>query len=134
VGAVDVLHALGDARAVADARAAAGRMAAAGSAPEEAPDDEAHYEAWLTRRLATADRGTVRLLPTFPTAWRGATLSAYQVPTLAGPVGFAVRWHGARPALLWEAPLGAVVTCPGLDPAWSSTEPSGEALLAAPLD
>ncbi len=49
-----------------------------------------------------------------------------------GPCSFAVRWHGARPALLWDAPAGSTVRAPLLDPAWSSNEPVGEALLAEP--
>ncbi len=54
-----------------------------------------------------------------------------------GRLSFAVRWHGARPALLWDlaAPEGAgpvLLTCPGLDPTWRSTDPRGEALLAPP--
>lgn len=127
-----VFDALGDVRAATDARLVAARLAAADPAPDEPPAEAERYEAWLVRRLAVASGPTIRLLPTFPKAWLGVNLSAYQVPTLAGPVGFAVRWHGERPALLWEAPLGTVVTCPGLDPSWSSTEPSGEALLAVP--
>ena len=53
-------------------------------------------------------------------------------PLRAGPVSFAVRWHGERPALLWEAPSGTELRTPALDPAWSSTAGSGEVLLAAP--
>jgi hypothetical protein len=134
VAAHDVLRSLGDDRGASDAAAVARRLPAAEAAPEEPPVDDLRYEPWLEGRLAVSDGPTVRILPSFPVSWRGANLSAYQVPTMAGPVGFAVRWHGARPALLWEAPLGVVVTCPGLDPTWSSTEPSGEALLAAPTD
>jgi hypothetical protein len=45
-----------------------------------------------------------------------------------------VRWHGDRPALLWELEphegVGPVrLTAPGLDAAWSSTERTGEVLL-----
>jgi len=52
-----------------------------------------------------------------------------------GSISFAVRWHGPRPALLWElapaANVGPVrLVAPGLDPSWSSVEPAGEALLA----
>jgi hypothetical protein len=44
-------------------------------------------------------------------------------------VSFAVRWHGPRPALLWTAPAGATLRAPGLDPEWSTSDPSGEQLL-----
>ena len=52
---------------------------------------------------------------------------------------FALRWHGERPALLWEVIPGSGVdptgsgpqfTAPGLDPSWSATGWTGEALLA----
>ena len=46
---------------------------------------------------------------------------------------------GERPALLWELDrhdedAAVVLTCPGLDPSWRTTEPRGEALLAAPAE
>jgi hypothetical protein len=47
-------------------------------------------------------------------------------------LAFAVRWHGARPALLWDAPAGLELSAPALDPAWSSAEAAGETLLAEP--
>lgn len=69
-----------------------------------------------------------------PPSWWGGGIEAHGVPTAAGTLSFAVRWHGERPALLWElepADGGAVrLRAPGLDPAWSSAERSGEALLA----
>jgi hypothetical protein len=43
-----------------------------------------------------------------------------------------VRWHGARPALLWDAPVGVELRTPVLDPSWSTREPAGETLLAEP--
>ncbi len=54
------------------------------------------------------------------------------MPLRRGRCSFAVRWHGARPALLWDVPAGTTVTAPALDPAWSSAEPVGETLLAEP--
>jgi hypothetical protein len=45
-------------------------------------------------------------------------------------VGFAVRWHGQRPALLWDLSTPARLTCSGLDPVWSTATARGEALLA----
>jgi hypothetical protein len=55
----------------------------------------------------------------------------HDAPTRRGPVSYAVRWHGTRPALLWDAPDGVELRAPGLDPSWSSSVPRGEALLAA---
>jgi hypothetical protein len=53
-----------------------------------------------------------------------------------------VRWHGARPALLWElrrhdaddtTDLPPVtITIPGLDASFRTTDATGETLLAGP--
>ncbi len=75
------------------------------------------------------------LLPAFRESWLGAPVEAHRVPTRWGIVSFAIRWHGERPALLWEIDRpadGLVVDCPGVDPDWSTTESVGETLLAAP--
>jgi hypothetical protein len=87
---------------------------------------------------AETDDG-VALLPGWRSAWAGAPLEVTGLPTRFGRASYAVRWHGARPALLWEldrwegSRLSApVLTAPGLDPSWSTRELSGEALLAAP--
>ena len=75
----------------------------------------------------------VDVLPVFPTAWRGGTVEVHEAPVDRLRVSFAVRWHGFRPALLWD--LGDTggqpvrLRCPGLDPEWSTDEPKGETLL-----
>lgn len=82
----------------------------------------------------------VALAPVVPPTWLGQSWEVHDLPTPAGRLGYAVRWHGDRPAVLWELDRveGAgslTVRAPGLDPLWSSTERSGEALLGpvAPL-
>jgi hypothetical protein len=69
-----------------------------------------------------------------PHRWLGANFEVHGVPT--GPrssVSFAVRWHGDRPAVLWEQQgEPQLLTAPTVDPSWSTQEPSGEALWAAP--
>ncbi len=105
----------------------------------------------------------VALLPVLPPEWRGRDLEVHRLPTRFGAVSYALRWHGERPALLWElhgdggggaggggvgagdrgarveGPRGrarrreVTVTAPGLDVTWSSRERSGETLLA-PVD
>jgi hypothetical protein len=100
------------------------------------PDDPAAFLVALRQALvADSDRG-VALLAACPADWFGQGIEVHGAPTRHGLVSFAVRWHGARPALLWEVAEptpGFSVTCPGLDPTWSSTEASGEALLAEPV-
>lgn len=84
--------------------------------------------------VAECDDG-LALLPVFSDGWYGAGVELHDAPTGWGRLSYAVRWHGSRPALLWElAPhpgVGAVrLTIPGLDATWCSTEPKGDALLA----
>ena len=84
----------------------------------------------------TGARPALRLAAHWPTAWLGQPVEVHDVPTRIGKVSWAVRWHGERPALLWDVvshdPAGVApsVTVPGLDTAFAATEWSGEALLA----
>jgi hypothetical protein len=89
------------------------------------------------RPAPTARPVALDVLSLVPASWMGQGIEVHDAPTTFGPFGFAVRWHGERPALLWElraAPDGAMPTiaCPGLAPGWSTTEPVGETLLPAP--
>jgi hypothetical protein len=81
-----------------------------------------------------SDDGLV-LCSMLPDAWAGQGIEVHDAPTHYGTTSFAVRWHGDRPALLWEVegdgPMR--ITAPGLDPAWSTTERRGEALLSSPV-
>jgi hypothetical protein len=78
------------------------------------------------------DGAAVALLPGFPPDWLGQSLKVSDAPLRAGPLSFAVRWHGARPALLWDASEGVELRAPALDPGWSTTDRTGETLLAEP--
>lgn len=90
----------------------------------------------LVRRLVVDERdGGIVLCSVVPDPWLGQPLEVRDAPTAFGRLGFAIRWHGERPALLWELDaaegVGPVrLTIPGFDPTWSTTERSGEALLA----
>jgi hypothetical protein len=84
--------------------------------------------------VGASDDGSLVLLAELPDEWRGQGLEVHDAPTLAGRVSYAVRWHGPRPALLWECERPIPLRAPGLDPSWSTSEPRGEALLAAPAD
>lgn len=99
-------------------------------AAKRAAPDGVLGETW---RALLGEVGTaIEVLPGFRVEWLGQHLAAHDMPLRRGPCSFAVRWHGARPALLWDVPAGSLVCAPALDPAWSSSEPVGETLLAEP--
>ena len=83
---------------------------------------------------------SVSLFAGFPSGWLGQAVEVHEAPSRFGPISCAVRWHGARPALLWDLqspegrslPAGLTLHAPALDPSWSTTVPRGEALLAQP--
>ena len=87
--------------------------------------------------LVHETEGGLTLLAMLPAGWLGQGIEVHRAPTHAGELSYAVRWHGHRPALLWELRARPGVssvrlTAPGLDPGWSTEAPAGEALLAAP--
>ena len=70
-----------------------------------------------------------------PESWLGHGVELHDAPTHFGRLSYAVRWHGERPALLWELEAHPGIdrvrlTAPGLDASWSTNEARGEALLA----
>lgn len=134
-----VARAAGDARAtmdvdrmrskirIADARATSlgsfSELRRTGSVGRFVTDVERHVV------FAVASGGD--LLPAgIPGAWLGIDFEVHGVPTSASSsVSFAVRWHGQRPAILWEqhgSPLQLTATA--VDPAWSSDDAKGEGL------
>ncbi len=70
-----------------------------------------------------------------PSDWLGANFEVHRLPI--GPattVSYAVRWHGDRPAVLWEIEGPPVrLTASTVAPGWSSGEPAGEALWPRPV-
>ena len=90
------------------------------------------------RPVGNAHAASLDVLPVFPRPWIGQGIEVHDAPTTVGRFGFAVRWHGERPALLWElvpdtGGAEPLIRCPGLAPGWSSNEPVGETLLPAPV-
>jgi hypothetical protein len=139
------MNRIGEERAAADLREAAVAMdAPSGSLAGEVADQARGSEgpAALARRItATVDRHVrctsdgVAVLDGWTVADAGRPVEVHDAETPWGRVGYAIRWHGRRPALLWEAVDAAGPlrwTCPSIDPSWSSLEPTGETLLAEP--
>ena len=72
------------------------------------------------------------VLPALPSDWKGAPLDVRGLATRHGLLSFSLRWHGHRPALLWERePATCAPLYCGLDDSWSSTARAGEALLGS---
>ncbi len=111
-----------------------GEVAAPGGTSPRPPDAAAASPS----RSASAECPApgLALCSMLPGEWLGQPIEVHDAPTHGGRLSFGVRWHGARPAVLWELQphpwvTGPVtLTAPGLDPSWSSTERRGEALLA----
>ncbi len=126
-----MLDALGERRATTDIDRILDRIEHDAREIDDNDDDIAVVAA--VRQMLVDDRAdpsTVVLLPGPPAEWARADIAAHHVPTRWGEVSFAVRWHGERPALLWECEQPVIVTVPVLDAVWSSDQPRGEALLS----
>lgn len=95
--------------------------------------------AWLVRTIRRmlvddfdSEEKLLRLATVWPDSWTGHGVEVHGMPTRNGKVSWAVRWHGDRPALLWEVEGGSedlVIVSPGLDPTFRGSGPRGEALL-----
>ena len=132
-----------DGRAAGDIAALRARRARDGRVPT---DPGAHLSSFSeVRRGASVGRFVVdverriatggRLLPAgIPRRWLGANFEVHGIPTaVRSTVSFAVRWHGERPAVLWEQQGDVqLLTAPGIDPDWATDQVSGEALWAPP--
>lgn len=135
--AARVLYHAGDRRAVRDVAALTDRRGEP-AWPVPTADLSADGMPDGIRIVAFVERGLAArglLLPAgLPGAWRGSSIEAHGLPIgAAATVSYALRWHGANLAVLWETegertPLRA----PAVAPAWSTAEVRGEALWLDP--
>ncbi len=109
---------------------------------DSAPDvgASARFVVATTNEAVRDDGDALAILAGRDVRLAGQPFEAHDLPTRAGLLSYGLRWHGERPALLWEitpwpdrpAATAVTLTAPALDPAWSATSAVGEALLAAP--
>lgn len=130
-----VLAVAGEKRARRDLHVLRTRLSPSHVLASTAPYERAYFIAWVERLICdiTIDGGG--LLPAgFPSGWEGTNFEVYGVPTGAlSSVSFAVRWHGERPAVLWEQSGQSVsLSSPAIAPAWRTTDVKGEALWPQP--
>ena len=130
--AADVLRRAGERRGADDVEELAQRLGPCAPRPLVAPPG-VRLVPWVVSGLVAPALGGADLLPAeVDPAWFGRGIEVYDAAVPMGRVSFAVRWHGPRPALLWECSAPMRLRCPGLDAAWSTDDPRGEALLLAP--
>ena len=128
-----VFSRMGENRAADDVSAAQLRMSSAAEPPNVMPAD-IRAIAWVEEKMVAVQRdGSVQVFGRgIPRLWLGANLECHRVA--AGPlhtVSFGIRWHGEKPALLWEVsgPAGVKLDAGICDPTWSTVESTGETLL-----
>jgi hypothetical protein len=129
-----VFRAANDRRALKDLEAVRRRTAISATLPDVVPSSGARFVAWWEHRLvAPSVDGAVLLAGGLPAGWAGNHFEVYGLPNGAGgTVSFAVRWHGARPAVLWEQTGAHVPLSSPLAPDWTATDAKGEALWPQP--
>ncbi|CAB4897898.1 unannotated protein [freshwater metagenome] len=128
-----VFSRMGENRAADDVAAAQLRMSSAAEPPNVMPTD-IRAIAWVEEKMVAVQRdGSVQIFGRgIPRLWLGANLECHRVSAGAlHTVSFGIRWHGEKPALLWEVsgPAGVKLDAGLCDPTWSSVEPTGETLL-----
>ncbi|MDG1784740.1 MAG: hypothetical protein P8H61_02375 [Ilumatobacter sp.] len=140
--ALDAAHRIavlsGDRRAARDIAKMGDRVSGRISAPELQPFSELERGSSAGRFVASVERRLVSggdVLPVgLPSAWLGVNFELHGVPTSStSTVSIAVRWHGERPAVLWEQ-TGDLqrLTAVSIDAAWSAESRMGEGLWDAP--
>ena len=140
LGAGMVLNRAGESRGLQDFVSVWSRLAEAGrisdlalASPEIA--GTVRQIAWIESQLVAQRRdGVIEICPCgIDKSWLGVNFECHKL--LASPehlISYAVRWHGERPALLWEidGPVGTKVAASAIDRTFSSTEMRGETLLS----
>ena len=140
LGAGMVLNRAGESRGLQDFVSVWSRLAEAGrisdlalASPEIA--GTVRQIAWIESQLVAQRRdGVIEICPCgIDKSWLGVNFECHKL--LASPehlISYAVRWHGEKPALLWEidGPVGTKVAASTIDRTFSSTEMRGETLLS----
>ena len=80
----------------------------------------------------------VDLLPSYSDTWRGQKVDIRNLAVPGGFLSFSIRWHGERPAILWDVldasgatldHLNWTLKSSKIDANWSAAKPKGEDLL-----
>jgi hypothetical protein len=123
--AARLLHSAGEHRALADLRRM--KLPAMAGSPFALPTEPGLVPSWVEQQLVIADEHSAELMPSsFPPAWLGVDFEAHGLAIgLASTLSFAIRWHGDRPAVLWEVDGPPMPLTYGT---WATGQLTGEAL------
>ena len=88
----------------------------------------------LNRFVSDTQNQHIDLLPDLAPDWFGRSVDVRDFETIWGKLSFSLRWHGRRPALLWELSSQdkIKITARSIDPSWSTQEQRGETMLTEP--
>jgi hypothetical protein len=137
--AADVLDAVGQHHAASRVRADLDQplcdvLSAGGSQDGTAGGALARSVVTSTDRDSGRPTGDIDVVPDASLLVPGRDIAVYHWPTAFGKFGFAIRWHGQFPALLWTlephpGEPSVTIRSSVAAPDWSSTALSGETLL-----
>ena len=74
----------------------------------------------------------IQIASSYNPDWIGVGIQVKNAPISSGIMGYAIRWHGTSPALLWEANTSTriQINAWSLDKSWFSNDQIGETLLS----
>ena len=87
---------------------------------------------FLIKNVSPEGQRVIDIAPLFSPDWIGKSIEVKNAPIQGGNMGYAIRWHGTSPALLWEVKSidGLTISAGSIDKDWESADLIGEALLA----
>ena len=87
---------------------------------------------FLIKNVSPEGQRVIDIAPLFRPDWIGKSIEVKNAPIQGGNMGYAIRWHGTSPALLWEVKSidGLTISAGSIDKDWESADLIGEALLA----
>ncbi|MEE3072771.1 MAG: hypothetical protein VX305_00610 [Actinomycetota bacterium] len=87
---------------------------------------------FLQENKLPSGENQIQIASSYTPDWIGVGIQVKNAPISSGIMGYAIRWHGTSPALLWEANTSTriQINAWGLDKSWFSNDRIGETLLS----
>ncbi|MBC95801.1 hypothetical protein CL649_02920 [bacterium] len=87
---------------------------------------------FLQEKKLPSGEKQIQVASSYDLDWIGVGIQVKNAPISSGIMGYAIRWHGTSPALLWEANTSTriQINAEKLDESWFSNDHIGETLLS----